>query len=198
MLNRNFRSVKNIYLGNTIHTTGGMVYKPILLINDPVDPLAAVNKYYVYRNISLHKLNNNLHVTDSEKTILNKLSNYTTEINLLKGLDVNLNIELDKKISIINGTVDGELLYKEEAITDADLVNKATADLYIDAFNDKVHCIGEFKLMDDRYQSVENFLECNGDFVDKNLYKELYDVIGDSQSLEKTINLNYTNPFGGK
>lgn len=120
-----------------LNLTGGVLSGFITLHTNPTDNLHAATKQYVDSKVFDHASNTDLHVTQTQRQLLDDLTVTSAEINRLSGVTANVQEQLDDKIGITGGAVSGDItltsgasIYTSKApALETELVNKA----YVDA-----------------------------------------------------------------
>lgn len=127
------------YAAGGFDSNGGEVNGPLQLNVAPVEPLHATNKQYVDNSITTHGQNTGLHLKVKDRELLDGLVVGTTEINRLNGVSSNVQDQLNSKLALTGGTINGALKVISSSTDPYDVVTKSTLDGAIGNFSETIN-----------------------------------------------------------
>ncbi len=108
--------------------TAGDRRGPLYLERDPLVAAEAATKNYVDSTVYAHSENTALHLTQTQKDLLDSLNVDVAELNYLNGLTGNVQSQLDTKLNKSGGTMTGTLVLAADPLNDNDATTKAYTD----------------------------------------------------------------------
>ena len=115
----------------------GMRRGPMYLERDPQVPSEAATKAYVDNTVNAHATDTALHLSQSQKDMLDSLNVGGGELNYLAGLTSNVQDQLDAKLNKSGGTMTGPLTLDADPVETLEAATKGYVDTGLNAKFDK-------------------------------------------------------------
>ena len=127
------------YAPGGFDSNGGEVNGPLQLNVSPTEPLHATSKQYVDNSITTHSQDTGLHLKSKDRQLLDGITVGFAEINRLNGVASNVQDQLNSKLALTGGTINGALKVISSSTDPYDVVTKSTLDGAIGNFSETIN-----------------------------------------------------------
>ena len=168
------------FLNSIIQTTGGVVKKQISVTESLQHDKCLINKSTADSIINEHINDTAVHINEDNLNTLNKITATVNNISNISSCTGNVQDKIDEKIDNYTDNVVSNLTINYSPSTGLGLVNKKYVDDSVFNLINK-EPIGSIEVYPTT-SVIPNFLKCDGSYVKKTDYANLYSKIGDNYS----------------